>query len=131
MKRVRRRTSNSRFATDSHPGRRADEARLPLVFSFHSCRAASWHLAEFAVVAIADAAVTVLDAWQKHGVGRLLFGHPLAAARERGLEWFQLDIAHGNSAMRQLVTSAAHDSARGVVLLQESLGVTMLKLSLG
>ena len=52
---------------------------------------------------VAEPAVTVLDAWQGLGIGRLLMRRLVEAARARGVERFHLDILAGNSPMLSLL----------------------------
>jgi len=59
---------------------------------------------------VADAAVTVVDDFQRKGLGRLLLSRLVGAARERGIERFSCDILATNEAMRGLLHSMAPDS---------------------
>ncbi len=52
---------------------------------------------------VAEPAVTVLDAWQGLGIGRLLMRRLVEAARARGVERFHVDILAGNSPMLSLL----------------------------
>lgn len=53
--------------------------------------------------AVAEAAVTVIDAAQGKGLGSLLFKHLIAAAHERGFREFRFDVLAENETMLQLV----------------------------
>lgn len=52
---------------------------------------------------VAEAAVTVVDAWQGRGLGSLLLRRLAAAARERGVRRFRGEILARNEAMRRLL----------------------------
>ncbi|WP_194789981.1 GNAT family N-acetyltransferase [Pseudomonas sp. UFMG81] len=53
-----------------------------------------------------ECAVTVLDSWQHHGLGRLLLGHLVEHARASGLrQMYSIDSA-ANQAMRELAKAA-------------------------
>jgi GNAT superfamily N-acetyltransferase len=58
----------------------------------------------------ADFAVTVIDDWQRKGVGRALLTRLMAAARERGIERFESSVLATNAPMRRLIKSVAPDS---------------------
>ena len=49
-----------------------------------------------------DFALAVSDAWQRQGIGRLLFGRLLQHAERSGIERIQGDVLHGNTAMLEL-----------------------------
>ncbi|UBM27445.1 GNAT family N-acetyltransferase [Pseudomonas sp. p1(2021b)] len=68
-----------------------------------------------------ECAVTVLDSWQHHGLGRLLLKHLIDHARARGLrQMYSIDAAD-NQAMRELAkamgftTSSDPDDASQVI----------------
>jgi RimJ/RimL family protein N-acetyltransferase len=52
--------------------------------------------------AVAEAAVTVVDDWQRRGLGRLLLDRLVARARELGVERFEASLLIGNKAMLSL-----------------------------
>lgn len=52
---------------------------------------------------VAEAAVTVVDAVQRQGLGSLLLRRLAAAARERGIRWFRGDVLACNEPMRRLL----------------------------
>lgn len=58
---------------------------------------------------VAEAAVTVVDAWQGRGLGSLLLRRLAAAARERGVRRFGGEILARNEGMRRLL--AEHGAA--------------------
>ena len=58
----------------------------------------------------ADFAVTVIDDWQRKGVGRTVLTRLMAAARERGIERFESSVLATNAPMRRLIRSVAPDS---------------------
>jgi acetyltransferase len=47
----------------------------------------------------AEFALAVADAWQRHGIGQLLFGRLLRYAARNGVARMQGDVLHGNAAM--------------------------------
>ena len=55
----------------------------------------------------AEVAVTVADAWQRRGIGTMLYDRLLAAARERGIKILQSDIHFENRGIRELLEKAA------------------------
>jgi len=70
--------------------------------------------------AVAEAAITVVDDMQKHGIGTLL-GHALSrAARERGIDRFRCEVLESNravvSALRELGAKEV-DRGEGTVVL--------------
>lgn len=71
--------------------------------------------------AVAEAAVTVIDAAQGRGLGTLLLGRLAAAARERGILYFRGDILAGNQPIRHIV-----EAAGGAVELAEGGQVRVL-----
>jgi len=60
---------------------------------------------------IAEAAVTVVDAYQSRGVGRMLLDVLAEAAHERGIRVFRATVLASNEPMRRIL-----DEAGGVVL---------------
>jgi GNAT superfamily N-acetyltransferase len=50
----------------------------------------------------AEIAITVIDEYQRRGLGKRLFRHLVAAATERGIRKFHVIAAHDNVAMRKL-----------------------------
>ena len=52
---------------------------------------------------VAEPAVTVLDAWQGLGLGRLLMRRMIQAAQARGVQRFHVDVLQGNSPMLSLL----------------------------
>lgn len=52
---------------------------------------------------IAEPAFTVVDAWQGKGLGRVLFQRLLAAAKERGVKRFRIEVLRENKAMLDLI----------------------------
>ncbi len=50
-------------------------------------------------------ALAVADAWQRRGVGSILMGHLIAAARQRGLRLMEGSIAAGNDKMLALMAA--------------------------
>jgi len=51
----------------------------------------------------AEAAIAVVDAWQGRGLGRLLFRRLVAAAEERGIRRFRVEMLAENEQMRALL----------------------------
>jgi GNAT superfamily N-acetyltransferase len=75
-----------------------------------------------AVPTMAEAAVTVADAFQGKGLGTLLLARLADAARERGIICFSSEFLVGNAAVRQLIEEACPDarlSADGDVIRAE------------
>ncbi len=60
----------------------------------------------------AEAAVTILDDWQGRGVGRILFEHLMAAARERHVERLNCTVLASNKAMLGLLSSYPESERR-------------------
>jgi GNAT superfamily N-acetyltransferase len=58
----------------------------------------------------ADFAVTIIDDWQRKGLGRTLLTRLIAAARERGIERFESSVLATNTRMRRLIRSVAPGS---------------------
>ncbi len=56
---------------------------------------------------VAEVAITVVDAAQGKGLGRLLLLRLVAAARERGVRSFRCEVLAGNDPMRQLLATLA------------------------
>lgn len=52
---------------------------------------------------VAEPAFTILDDWQGLGLGRLLFQRLMAAARERGVERFRIEVLRENHSMLDLI----------------------------
>ena len=52
---------------------------------------------------VAEPAVTVLDAWQGQGLGRVLLRRMIEAARARGVERFHVDVLADNTPMLNLM----------------------------
>lgn len=59
-----------------------------------------------------ECAVTVLDSWQHHGLGRLLLKHLIDHARSRGLRAMYSIDAASNVAMRDLAKAAGFTTTR-------------------
>lgn len=59
-----------------------------------------------------ECAVTVLDSWQRHGLGTLLLQHLIDHARTQGLRHMYSMDAAANAAMRDLAQAAGFTSAR-------------------
>ena len=55
---------------------------------------------------VAEAAVTVIDEAQGRGIAHLLLATLVAAARERGVEAFEVDVLATNHAVRRLLAEA-------------------------
>jgi GNAT superfamily N-acetyltransferase len=55
----------------------------------------------------AEVAVTVADAWQRRGIGTMLYDRLLAAARESGIKILRSDIHFENRGIRELLEKAA------------------------
>jgi GNAT superfamily N-acetyltransferase len=51
----------------------------------------------------AEPAVVVLDEWQGHGLGRLVFDRLVAAATERGIHYFHAEFLPGNEGIQKLL----------------------------
>ncbi|QRN96516.1 N-acetyltransferase [Archangium violaceum] len=60
---------------------------------------------------VAEAAITVVDAAQGKGLGRILLERLMEAARERGVERFECHIQPGNAAMVRLLNRLLPDGA--------------------
>lgn len=52
---------------------------------------------------LAEAAVTVVDAWQRRGLGRLLIRHLVAAARAHGVLAFRCQVLENNVGIHKLM----------------------------
>jgi GNAT superfamily N-acetyltransferase len=76
--------------------------------------------------AVADAAITVADEAQGVGLGRLLFGRLVRAARERGVRRFRCDVLAANAGMRALLRDLAPDA----VIRDEGGGVLVFEFDL-
>jgi GNAT superfamily N-acetyltransferase len=61
---------------------------------------------------LADAAVAVIDDWQGKGLGKVLLGHLVEAAAERGIHRFRAHVLVDNEPMKQLLYELA-PRARG------------------
>ena len=74
----------------------------------------------------AEIAITVIDEYQRRGLGKRLFRHLVAAATERGIRKFHVIAAHDNVAMRKLAASLtdvhSQTSELGVMTLIASPG---------
>lgn len=55
----------------------------------------------------AEAAVAVIDEYQRRGIGHLLLSRLIEAAHERGIDRFSCDVLASNQAMRDLILEAA------------------------
>lgn len=55
----------------------------------------------------AEAAVAVIDEYQRRGIGRLLLSRLIEAARERGIESLYCNVLSSNRAMRTMILEAA------------------------
>jgi len=69
----------------------------------------------------AEAAVAVIDEYQRRGIGRLLLSRLIEAARERGIKSLYCSVLSSNQAMRALILEAApgavfRDGAEGEVI---------------
>jgi RimJ/RimL family protein N-acetyltransferase len=78
-----------------------------------------------------DFALAVSDAWQRQGVGRLLFGRLLQHAERSGIERIQGDVLHGNAAMLALARQAgfaacAHPDGAWLARVERRLGTLAL-----
>jgi GNAT superfamily N-acetyltransferase len=51
---------------------------------------------------VAEPAIVVIDAWQGHGIGKLLLDRLIAAARERGIRHFRAECLAENHAIQHL-----------------------------
>ncbi|MDH4045158.1 MAG: GNAT family N-acetyltransferase [Gemmatimonadota bacterium] len=74
------------------------------------------------VPTVAEAAVTVTDAFQGKGLGTLLLSRLADAARERGIDCFSGEFLASNAAVRQLIEEACPDArlfAEGDVIRAE------------
>ena len=60
----------------------------------------------------AEPAVTIVDEWQGRGVGRILFDHLVAAAKERDVERFECTVMAENKAMLRLLRSYPGESSK-------------------
>ena len=60
---------------------------------------------------MAEPAVTVVDEFQGKGLGTLLLDHLSAAAWERGIRRFHLELFAHNVGMKRLIESVSHDHA--------------------
>lgn len=60
----------------------------------------------------ADAAVAVIDEYQRRGIGHLLLSRLIEAARERGIKSFSCDVLASNQEMRDMII----DAAPGVIM---------------
>lgn len=63
---------------------------------------------------IAEAAITVIDDAQGKGLGRVLFEHLVASARERGIELFRFDVLAENESMLKLVEAIFPGSSSSI-----------------
>jgi len=55
----------------------------------------------------AEVAITVIDAWQRRGVGALLCDRMVAAARQRGIRILRSEVHEKNIAIRRLLERVA------------------------
>ena len=55
----------------------------------------------------AEVAITVIDAWQKRGVGKLLYHRLVDAARERGVRVLRSEVHEQNHGIRKLLSTVA------------------------
>ena len=55
----------------------------------------------------AEVAITVIDAWQKRGVGALLYERLVAAARERGVRVLRSEVHENNHGIQKLLSTVA------------------------
>lgn len=60
---------------------------------------------------VAEAAITVLDAWQGKGLGKLLLERLTDEARARGVTRFRCEVLAGNERMLGLLDEVAPDAA--------------------
>lgn len=58
---------------------------------------------------IAEAAVTIIDAYQGRGVGTLLLERLLGAAWERDIRWFHFELWSRNVGMKHLMEAVSHE----------------------
>jgi acetyltransferase len=78
-----------------------------------------------------DFALAVADDWQRHGVGRLLFGRLLQYAGRTGIERMQGDVLSGNTAMIALArqfgfTPRPHPDGAWLTRVERTLGTLPL-----
>ncbi len=71
---------------------------------------------------IAEAAITVTDAWRGHGLGRLLFERLIEAALERGIEKLRCEVLADNDAMRTLLRKISPDADLEASMMAELQG---------
>lgn len=76
--------------------------------------------------AIAELAITVVDAWQHRGIGELLLRHIVAAATEHQVERFAAVILADNEGIKHLIGSYSGDAKfrreHGVLILDIPIG---------
>lgn len=58
---------------------------------------------------VAEAAITVVDAWQRKGLGKLLLVRLVEAARERGIKKFRTTLLASNEPVRKLLRGLDRD----------------------
>ena len=58
---------------------------------------------------VAEAAVTIIDAYQGRGVGTLLLERLLGAAWERDIRWFHFELWSRNVGMKHLIETVSHE----------------------
>ena len=63
---------------------------------------------------VAEAAVTIIDAYQGHGVGTLLLERLLGAAWERDIRWVHFELWARNVGMKHLIETVSHDDVEYV-----------------
>ncbi|MFZ1865231.1 MAG: GNAT family N-acetyltransferase [Polyangiales bacterium] len=61
---------------------------------------------------VAEAAVTILDAYQSRGIGTLLLERLLGAAWERDIRWFHFELFSRNVGMKHLIETVSHDEVK-------------------
>lgn len=59
---------------------------------------------------VAEVALTVMDAFQRRGIGKQLLALLAHAAVERGIRWFECEFLSENLAVRNLIRSVAPDA---------------------
>lgn len=58
---------------------------------------------------VAEAAVTIIDAYQGRGLGTILLQRLLGAAWERDIRWFHFELWSRNVGMKHLIETVSHD----------------------
>ena len=58
---------------------------------------------------VAEAAVTIVDAYQGRGIGTIMLQRLLGAAWERDIRWFHFELWSRNVGMKHLIETVSHD----------------------